>query len=235
MPNTFFRFREFTIHQDKSVMKVCTDACILGAWSARRIRNEKKILDIGAGTGLLSLMLAQKTEALIDAIEIDPESAAQARGNITHSPWSDRVRLTEGDIRNCLLPGDYDFIISNPPFYESDLRSPEERKNRAKHNESLRLDELMVSIRSHLKETGSYTILLPFHRSRYFEQLSLSNDFFLREKLDVRQTNAHLPFRSICLFSYQKPEQVSQKELIIKIENGKYSPEFNEMMNDYYE
>ncbi|HLA59642.1 MAG TPA: methyltransferase [Puia sp.] len=234
MPNSYFQFKQFTIHQDKSAMKVCTDSCILGAWSIKHLSGTKKILDVGAGTGLLSLMLAQKSESQIDSIELDRESAAQAFENITASSWSARIRLLEGNVLHYPLPSDYDFIISNPPFFESDLRSPVEKKNKAKHNETLTLDELIVVIRNHLKKTGSFSVLLPYHRSGYFENLATTNGFFLWEKLNVRQTPDHQPFRSICLFGFQKPETTNSKELIIKNENGKYTGEFLDLMFDYY-
>src|SRR5436305_8208683 len=98
MPNLYFKFKKFVIHQDKTVMKVCTDSCILGAWTANHVKNVKTILDIGAGTGLLSLMLAQKTESLIDCIELDRESAAQAMQNIMASPWPNQIRMLEGNV-----------------------------------------------------------------------------------------------------------------------------------------
>lgn len=216
-------------------MKICTDSCILGAWTANHLYGTKNILDIGTGTGLLSLMLAQKFDGLIDSIELDPESAAQAKENIITSPWPQRIRLLEGDIRNYPSPTDYDFIITNPPFYESDLRSPTEKKNKAKHNESLTLYELLIAIRTHLKSTGAFSILLPFHRSDYFEKLAVSKGFFLREKLTVRQTPAHAPFRSIFLFSFQNPDILVSNELTIKNEKGSYNLEFTELMADYYE
>jgi tRNA1Val (adenine37-N6)-methyltransferase len=234
MPNPYFSFKQFTIHQDKSAMKICTDSCILGAWTANHLYGTKNILDIGTGTGLLSLMLAQKFDGLIDSIELDPESAVQAKENIIISPWPQRIRILEGDIRNYPLPFDYDFIITNPPFYESDLRSTAEKKNKAKHNESLTLYELLIAIRTHLKSTGAFSILLPFYRGDYFEKLAVSYGFFLRERLTVRQTPSHQPFRSICLFSFQKPVNPISNELDIRNEKGKYSTEFVELMSDYY-
>jgi tRNA1Val (adenine37-N6)-methyltransferase len=234
MSNSYFRFKKFTIQQDKSAMKVCTDSCILGAWTTNYLEDIKKILDIGAGSGLLSLMLAQKSESLIDAIELDPESATQAKENIMTSPWSRRIGLLQGDIMHYPLPSDYDFIISNPPFFESDLRSPDDKKNKAKHNETLTLDELIVVVRKHLKRTGLFSILLPYHRSQYFENLATANEFFLLEKLTIRQTPNHLPFRSTLLFGLQKSKPVVSKELTIKNDNGIYSPEFVDLMTDYY-
>ncbi len=207
---------------------------LLGAWSTKQLATVKKILVVGAGTGLLSLMLAQKSACHIDSIELDPDSAAQALENISASPWHTRIRLLEGNVLHYPLLSDYDFIISNPPFFESDLRSPAEKKNKAKHNETLTLDELIVVIRNHLKITGTFSILLPFHRRDYFENLAMIHGFFLRQKLTVRQTPAHQPFRSICLFGFQKPETVNSNELVIKNENGKYTREFIDLMSDYY-
>ncbi|HEY4936229.1 MAG TPA: methyltransferase domain-containing protein, partial [Puia sp.] len=111
MPNPYFRFKQFTIQQDRSSMKVCTDSCILGAWTGPRLRGAKRILDIGTGTGLLPLMLAQKSEAHIDTIESDPETFTQAGENIKQSPWSGRIRLMEGDVRDYSFQYRYDFII----------------------------------------------------------------------------------------------------------------------------
>jgi tRNA1Val (adenine37-N6)-methyltransferase len=234
MPNSYFRFKQFTIQQDKSAMKVCTDSCILGAWSAKHLNGAKRILDIGSGTGLLTLMLAQKSESRIDSIELDPESVAQAQENIMASPWSARICLVEGNVLHYPLPPDYDFIICNPPFFESDLRSPVEKKNKAKHDETLSFDELIFVFKNHLKITGTFGILLPWHRTDYFEKLAMANEFFLWEKLTVRQTPAHQPFRSICLFGFQNPEGMNSKELIIKNEKGKYTGEFVDLMSDYY-
>ena len=168
MPNAYFRFKQFTIHQDGSVMKVCTDSCVLGAWSAMHAGECQRILDIGTGTALLSLMLAQKSSAPIDAIEWDPEACAQARENIRDSPWPTQIQIIQADARTYRSPLSYDFIISNPPFFESDLWSPDDKKNLAKHGASLTLEALLGVIKTNLRPKGVFTILLPFHRSEYF-------------------------------------------------------------------
>jgi len=182
-------------------MKVCTDSCILGAWTALRLKNAKNILDIGTGTGLLPLMLAQKNEARIDAIESDSESAGQAIENIRQTNWNNRIRVLHADVLHHVFESGYDFIITNPPFFESDLHSPEESKNRAKHDESLTLTQVVKLVGCHLRPEGFFSILLPFHRSGYFENLAAENGFFPSEKLTMRQTPAHIPFRSIGIFS----------------------------------
>jgi tRNA1Val (adenine37-N6)-methyltransferase len=235
MPNTYFRFKQFTIQQDRTAMKVCTDSCILGACTALRLQGAKKILDIGTGTGLLSLMLAQKTMAHIDSIESDTDSFSQAVENINQSSWHDRIRIIEGDARHYSFDSKYDIIISNPPFYESDLRSPVHKKNKAKHEVSLSLDELMQVILANLSDDGVFSILLPFHRTNYFLKLATANGFFLREKITIKPTPSHEAFRSICLFGYKKPEHPILEDLTIKNGEGKNSLKFAELMKDYYE
>ncbi len=216
-------------------MKVCTDSCILGAWTSGKLERAEKILDIGTGTGLLALMLAQKSKAVIDGIESDPGSFIQATENILESPWSNRIRIIDGDVRHFSFPYKYDFIISNPPFYESDLHSPDQKKNKARHEVSLTLDELITVIRSCLLKTGLFSILLPYHRAAYFERLAASNGFFLREKLTIRQTPKHQPFRVLFLYGQEKTGAFISDELTIKDSEGKYSREFAELLRDYYE
>jgi tRNA1Val (adenine37-N6)-methyltransferase len=234
MPNSYFRFKQFIIHQDRSAMKVCTDSCILGAWTAQRVKQAKSILDIGTGTGLLTLMLAQESIALIDTIESDRESFAQAKENIKLSPWTERIRAIEGDVRRYSFECFYDFMIINPPFFESDLLSPESKKNSAKHAVSLTLEELIPVIRSRLNAEGAFSILLPFHRSEYFENMAAANGFFLNEKLTIRQTPGHRPFRIIGLYRFKKPEHILISELTIRGESGKNSPAYAGFMEKYY-
>lgn len=234
MPNSYFRFKQFTIHQDRSAMKVCTDSCILGAWTAARLKTAKKILDIGSGTGLLTLMLAQNSSADIDGIELDGESFIQAAENIQVSQWCDRIFIMEGDARYYPYKAKYDFIISNPPFFESDLPSPDHKKNNSKHATTFTLEDLIKVVGANLQHEGMFSVLLPYHRSEYFEKLAADNGFFLLEKLILRQTPRHEPFRSICLFGYKKPASIPTDELTIKNAEGKNSGEYQMLMEDYY-
>src|SRR5262245_3491214 len=131
MANNYFQFKQFTIHQDRCAMKVTTDSCLFGAWVASRESaarsspgTRRRILDIGGGTGLLALMLAQRTNAFIDSIEIDKDAFQQAEENVKASPWSDRISLYHGDAREFSFQHKYQTIICNPPFYEKELKSP---------------------------------------------------------------------------------------------------------------
>jgi tRNA1Val (adenine37-N6)-methyltransferase len=215
-------------------MKVCTDSCIFGAWTSSKLKNVKNILDIGCGTGLLSLMIAQISTAIINSIELDRESFLQAAENIKESPWSDRIHILEGDARYFLFENKYDFIICNPPFFESDLQSPDLKKNKSKHNVSFTLENLVKIVSENLNRDGSFSVLLPYHRTDSFEKMATANGFFLLEKLLLRQTPRHEPFRSICLFGYQKPEEKIAEELTIKDAEGKNSVEYESLMKEYY-
>lgn len=164
-------------------MKVCTDACIFGAWIAKKITGNRlpliNCLDIGTGTGLLNLMLAQKNPDLIlDAVEIEANAYEQAKENISTSPWLHRLEIFHSDIKNYVSAKKYDLIISNPPFFENELSSKEENKNIAKHDKGLTLKDLIGAIKIHLATAGYFATLLPYHRVKYFENLAAENNFF---------------------------------------------------------
>jgi tRNA1Val (adenine37-N6)-methyltransferase len=197
MSNTYFQFKQFIIHQDRCAMKVCTDACLFGAWVADSAWSLKSgagsVLDIGAGTGLLSLMLAQKTGALIDAVELDEDAAEQAAENFETTPWKDRLQVIRADARTVHLGRKYDLIISNPPFFENDLKSVDTRRNLALHSEALSLEELLGVIKKHLADDGQFAVLLPYHRKEIFTGLAIDAGYFLAEE-SIGKTNPQPSF-----------------------------------------
>jgi len=215
-------------------MKVCTDACILGAWFAEKIPSHSTVLDIGSGTGLLMLMLAQKNRSEIDGIELDLPSFKQLKENIGSSKWKEHLHAFPGDVRTFSFSSKYDFIIANPPFFEGDLLSSSHEKNIAMHSKALTFDQLIEVIDGNLAVSGFFGILLPYHRTDWFEQLALSNNFYLHEKLLIRQTPHHSYFRSILHFSRNKVNFMVSAELAIQNETGDYTSEFVELMKDYY-
>ncbi len=234
MPNTFFQFKQFTIHQEHCAMKVTTDACLFGAWAASKIGNSlrgDKILDIGTGTGLLSLMMAQaNTHAIIDAVEIDEAAAAQATENFQASAFKERLQLHTTAIQQFRPIHKFDFIVTNPPFFDNELKSLNDKRNLALHSASLSLGELLAAIQTNIAANGRFAILLPYHRTAYFVQLA--KDFHLQENVSVKQTEKHQPFRSMLLFS-TKPGILRESELIIK-QNNQYSTEFVSLLKHYY-
>ncbi len=214
-------------------MKVCTDACLFGAWLANTINtNEfKSMLDIGTGTGLLSLMLAQKSSAEIHALEIDEDAANQAAENFAASPWSIRLQVIEQPVQMFQPHKKYDLIFSNPPFFENDLKSPDQQRNKALHSTYLSSEALILSIKKLLNPEGKFALLLPAHRSEHYEQLAQKAGFTLQQKVNVCQTEKHPFFRAMLL--YGPAQHLIESEITIK-EGGDYSTAFVQLLKDYY-
>ena len=215
-------------------MKVCTDACILGAWFAQKKLPFKTALDIGAGSGLLTLMLAQKTTGELHAIEKDIPSFNQLEQNISQSKWRSRIKTFAGDAISYPFPSEYDFIVCNPPFYENDLKSWTKEKNLAKHDDGLTLAALMKVVDKNLAPDGSFGILLPYHRTQEYETLAATKGFHLLEKLLVKQTPNHGYFRSIQHFTRRDLQSPLVHELIIRDNGSRYSTAFTALLKDYY-
>jgi tRNA1Val (adenine37-N6)-methyltransferase len=216
-------------------MKVCTDSCLFGAWMADQVKTKSSgsILDIGAGTGLLSLMLAQRVAASIDAIEIDATTCMQAKENFELSPWKERLTIFNKDVLHFETGKLYDCIISNPPFFENDLKSTDANKNNAKHNSSLTLEQLIIVAKKHLNDDGIFAVLLPYHRTEYFIEIALKNEFCLSKKVLVKQTEKHDYFRAILVFG-KKNYSLSEETITIKNPDDKYSVRFATLLQDYY-
>lgn len=219
-------------------MKVCTDSCILGAFAAKRIENgiihPASILDIGGGTGLLSLMLAQKTDCPIDSLEIDKMAYTQMNENFKASPWSRNLQALHGDIKKWTAKKQYDLIISNPPFFENELKGNQATKVLAMHDSGLLLSELVDSIKLMLHPGGSFCIMIPAFRKGYLIDLLYGNKMSVREILDIRQSANHELFRSI-VFGDLSVTRFSPaiSELTIKEDDG-YSEDFRLLLMDYY-
>lgn len=218
-------------------MKVCTDSCLFGAWIAQYLSEKNtasmQVLDIGTGTGLLSLMVAQNVEmAVINAVEIDNNAAKQATENFAASPWKNRLHLINGDVKNMNGANQYDAIISNPPFYENDVKSMEKGRNLAFHSEALTISNLISVVEKLLKPEGIFAVLIPMHRKGELAGALVKKGFFLQEQILVRQTENHAYFRAFMVFS-QSEDPTITSELCIK-QNGAYSPEFVALLKNYY-
>lgn len=233
MANTFFKFKQFTIQQELCAMKVCTDSCLFGAMVAHYIENKKvnSILDIGTGTGLLTLMLAQKTLANIDAVEINQAACLQAKQNFESSPWKNRIHLFETSVQDFKPNKKYDFIISNPPFFENHLKSELQNKNIALHSDQLTLKELVFSVEKLLTNDGVFAVILPFERTEYF--INQMPSLFLIKKINTFQTHTHKTFRSILIFS-RTESVLLERNIYIKDSTNNYTTEFIKFLQDYY-
>ena len=240
MPNSWFKFKQFIIHQDHAAMKVTTDACLFGAWIASRMTNQLEkihVLDIGTGTGLLSLMFAQAVPAAsIDAIEIDKKAASQAKENVYNSPWSDRISVEQADIRSWPITKKYDCIICNPPFYEDELKSSSIAKNIAHHSESLDLGETLSQIERRLEPGGLFFLLLPYKRKAAATMLLEKTKLNLLENCEVKQSVNHHFFRMMWMGTAATNSIIATRntELAITGEHDEYTPGFVELLKSYY-
>lgn len=237
MRNSFFQFKQFTVHHDRCAMKVTTDACLFGAWAAAEMQSLQvagTALDVGSGTGLLSLMIAQKNNLKIDALEIDKEAAAQASENVKASLWADCIHIFKEDVLQWQPFKKYDIIFSNPPFYEKDLKSDRHQKNTAHHSTDLTLQQLVDFIKHNLAPHGRFFLLLPHSRLNECKDLMTVNKLYMEAMVTVKQSVLHSPFRILLRGSLQPGQKVEMTEMSIKENNQDYSEAFISLLKDYY-
>jgi len=214
-------------------MKIGTDAVLLGAWTNE---NPQKILDIGTGSGIIAIMLAQKTTAYIDAIDIDEESVKQAKENIANCKWNDRINVSHISFQDFYRKQDkqYDLIITNPPFFTNSLKSPENLRNIAKHNDSLSFDEIITGVKLLLEENGKFNIVLPYNESIILKEKALINSLYCSKLLYVKPKPDKNCNRVLMQFSLQKEIPLQTDELIIRHEDNSYTEEYISFTKDYY-
>ncbi len=221
-------------------MKVTTDGCLFGAYVSREARSREsgggKVLDIGTGTGLLALMLAQGNEVSINAIEIDKDTFEQAAENVAASPWADSIKIIHGDVTEFKFSILYDAIICNPPFYENELKGNDAKKNVAHHNEGLLLPSLLTIIKKTLKPGGVFYLLLPYKRNEEIKKLFSENGLAILQLIFVRQSTGHNYFRIMLKGKLNHDEQIETTidEIAIKNNDDQYTPAFVNLLKDYY-
>jgi len=233
MGKSYFEFKKFTVHQDLCAMKVCTDACILGA--SVDVKRSKRILDIGTGTGLLALMAAQRSQAEIDAVEIEAGAAKQAQDNFNHSPWANRINLHHKSIQeyafSSLLP--YDVIVCNPPFFEEHLKAEDPKENTAWHSNDLERKALFNLIKKLLHSEGRAWILLSAHALGDTDKLATQEGLFEAERIRIHERSDKKDTRVIIVYA-SKPTEKSVREFTIRKDDGNYTSDFTQLLQEYY-
>lgn len=234
-----FKFKEFTVHQDKAAMKIGTDAVLLGAWSDINFYPDS-ILDVGSGTGVIALMLAQRTDAMtIDAIEIDEAAYEQSVENFERSDWGDRLFCYHASFQEFAdeMQEDeetYDVIISNPPFYNAEFLSEDASRNKARFtNTTLSFEELIKGVSVLLSETGEFNVIIPFEEEKSFVDLAKEHKLLVNRICRVRgNVNSELK-RSLLAFSFEDKELV-EEELVIEKERHQYTDAYINLTKDFY-
>lgn len=226
--------KQMRIEQADCAMKVSTDACIQGAWTPI-LPNVKTVLDIGTGTGLLSLMLAQRADGLkIVALEIDSQAAAQARQNVSDSPFSKQINIVHTDAKKWEASGKYDLIISNPPFFTKSLKGDNEQRNAARHNDDFTQDDLCKLIFENLSDTGYASVLLPVSEKENWLKVATQNGLFQNTCLSVQPYETSKANRNIWICSKQSGDKCNEQSMVIYRSPGNYTPEFTKLLRPFY-
>lgn len=230
-----FQFKQFSVAQDRCAMKVGTDAVLLGAWSALD-HMPNTILDIGSGTGILALIMAQRSTAeLIDALEIDADAYEQCVHNFETSDWGDRLFCYHASLDEFVdeIEDTYDLIISNPPFYTDHFKSRNEARNKARFEDALPFEELLTSVSKLLSVTGQLNVIIPFSEEINFISLAKNVDLYPIRILRVRGQEESPVKRSLISFTFQE-NKIEVSELTIEITRHHYTHDYINLTKDFY-
>jgi tRNA1Val (adenine37-N6)-methyltransferase len=231
-----FNFKQFSVEQNRCAMKIGTDGVLLGAWTPLD-KNPNSILDIGTGTGIIALMLAQKSLAVqIDALEIDEEAYEQATDNFENSPWNDRLFCFHAGLDEFVEePEDeYDLIVSNPPFYQEDYKSNDEKRDLARFQDAMPFEDLIEAAALLLSENGIFCVIIPYKEEIHFIGLAREYELYPLKITRVQGTPTTEIKRSLLAFGRNKNNIVATDELIIETARHSYTTEYIELTKDFY-
>lgn len=231
--NQFFRFKQFTVHQERCAMKVSTDGVLLGAWTEPG--DVTSILDVGTGTGLIALMLAQRSNANIHAIDIEPEACKQATENVVKSPWRERMEVTCTSFQDFSSQTNhrYDLIVSNPPFFRNSLKTPDDERNLARHSDTLSSEDLLIGVERLLTLQGRFCLILPYVESSLFLVDATLHNLYCVRKTYVKPA-PHKNITRVLMELRRERSKLNEQNLIIQQEDSKYTADFAALTKDYY-
>ena len=226
-----FRFKQFAVEQDDVAMKVGTDGVLLGAWAA--CDGAKRILDIGTGTGLIALMLAQRNaEAQIHAVEIDETATRRARANFDISPWTERLEVEQTAVQHYSPSEKFDLIISNPPYFVGSLQCPDAKRTTARHTHDLTFEELDNAVARLLADNGKFALILPITE---FENYLTLTQLHLVRRCDVHPVEGGVVKRVMAEFAKQSTAEIEQENIAIERgKRGDYTDEYRTLTKEFY-
>lgn len=233
MSNPYFSFKQFTVFHDRCAMKVGVDGVTLGAWID--VSGAESILDVGTGSGLMGLMLAQRSNAEITAIDIDAHSVIQTKENVERSPWKERISVFHISFQDFAEKNTrkFDLIACNPPFFIGSMKSPSEARTTARHNDTLPQLDLILNTQKCLNDKGKLCVILPVLEGNNFIELAEKNELFCTKKVTVFP-NSEKPAKRLLLEFQKEKKQGEETELIIEKERYVYTPEYAELVKDFY-
>lgn len=229
-----FRFKQFEIYHDQCAMKVGTDGVLLGAWAT--VKEASKVLDIGTGTGMIAIMLAQRcqTATQIHGVELNQEAYQQALENQDNCPWKERVEIFHQKIQDFQSQEKYDVIVSNPPFFLAGTKSHNHQRNQARHTNELPFDDLLKSVDRLLSQKGKFSVILPYQEGKLFEEKALEYKLYCVRKTAVR-SKKEKPLERFLLEFERENKAVQEDELIIQYEQrNHYTEDYIALTKDFY-
>ncbi|MBW4359202.1 methyltransferase [Flavobacterium sp. NAS39] len=231
-----FQFKQFSVDQNRCAMKIGTDGVLLGAWTPIE-KNPYSILDIGTGTGIIALMLSQRSHAeQIDALEIDEDAYEQAVDNFENSPWSDRLFCFHAGVDEFVEePEDeYDLIVSNPPFYTEDYKSENQQRDLARFADALPFEDLIEAAALLLSENGIFSVIIPYKEEENFIAIAKDYELHPLKITRVKGTPTTEIKRSLLAFSRNESDTILTNDLIIETARHIYTPEYIALTKDFY-
>ena len=235
MANPYFRFKKFTVYHDKCAMKVGTDAVLLGAWADTSFC--RNILDIGTGTGIIALMLAQRSQATVEAIDIDKEACVQATENAAASPYTERIKVVYASCADFAASNQqkrYDLIVSNPPYFINSLKCPDNKRTVARHTDTLLLSDLIREAQTLLSPSGRIALVLPYERLEEVKALASANHLYICRQTDVIPTPGAAPKRLLVELSTTEENIKNRDTLTIEEARHQYTPEYIALTKEFY-
>jgi len=228
-----FHFKTFSLHHHRSTMKVGTDAVLLGIWT--ELSGTQKVLDVGAGSGILSLLLAARADLKIDAIELDEASSREAAENFAAADFRTEFHVIHSDFNTFSEASEkkYDLIISNPPFFINDQKSEKQSKRQARHTDTLTYEQLIDGAMRLLNAEGKISVVLPYRESRIFVQHAKASGLFLQKQMIIFPKPCMEPNRINLLFSKTDHTLITEK-FIIRNEDGSFTQQYRNFVGDYY-
>jgi tRNA1Val (adenine37-N6)-methyltransferase len=233
-----FRFKQFSVEDSLSAMKIGTDSVILGAWAD--VIDAKNIMDVGTGCGLLALMCAQRSDALITAIDIDINACKQAENNFKDSPWSNRLQCIHLSLKDFtktqMVKGTtlFDHIITNPPYFNNSLKSPDTGRNTARHNDDLPFNSLLEDCSTLLNTNGKLSVIIPFSENGQFESLATDYELTVTRKLIILPKTEKEPNRILMEFTKGESDHIETGQLSIRDLHRNYTKEYVKLTELFY-
>lgn len=229
-----FFFKKFAMFHHRSTMRIGTDAVLFARWVD--VKSSDNVLDIGTGTGIIPMILSQKGVGFVDAVELDADSYQEAKLNFSISAWNENLNVINTDVRNYADETDekYDLIVSNPPYYDSDVKPIKEKKVMARHVSTLNFRDLLISSKKMMKEDARFAVVLPYYESRLFIKEAVSLGFYLQKEFLISPIEGKDPNRVNMQFVLYEVEDADTTLFTIRNSDYSYTNQYKEFLKDYY-